>query len=271
MSIRGKGGSALGVAVVTGASSGIGKVYAERLAKRGYDLIVVARRRERLEALARELKQRYGVQVDPLVADLGKDADLKRVADVLSADERITVLVNNAGTSASKPSLDLPIASVNNQMDVNARSVTELSLAVLPGFVKRDSGTLINIGSVLSFFALPFSTSYSATKAHVMLFTIGLRDELVNTKVRVQLVLPATTDTEIWDVAGIGINNLDPTTVMSAEDCVDAALEGLDKGETVTLPSVEDASLWANFDAARIRMFQASQTGKTASRYNIGN
>jgi short-subunit dehydrogenase len=271
MSIRGKGGSALGVAVVTGASSGIGKVYADRLAKRGYDLILVARRRERLEALARELKQRYGVQADPLVADLGKDADLKRVADVLSTDERITVLVNNAGTSAAKPSLDVPIATVNNLMEVNARSVTELSLAVLPGFVKRDSGTLINIGSVLSFFALPFTTSYSATKAHVMLFTIGLRDELVNTKVRVQLVLPATTDTEIWDVAGIGIHNLDPATVMSADDCVDAALKGLDKGETVTLPSVEDASLWDNFDAARIKMFQASQTGKTASRYDIGN
>jgi len=181
------------------------------------------------------------------------------------------VLVNNAGTSAAKPSLDVPIATVNNLMEVNARSVTELSLAVLPGFVKRDSGTLINIGSVLSFFALPFTTSYSATKAHVMLFTIGLRDELVNTKVRVQLVLPAVTDTEIWDVAGIGIHNLDPATVMSADDCVDAALKGLDKGETVTLPSVEDASLWDNFDAARIKMFQASQTGKTASRYNIGN
>lgn len=142
---------------------------------------------------------------------------------------------------------------------------------MLPGFVKRDRGTLINIGSVLSFFALPISTSYSATKAHVMLFTIGLRDELANTNVRVQLVLPASTDTEIWDVAGIGVHNLDPATVMSAEECVDAALAGLDKGETVTLPSVEDANLWAEFDAARIKMFQASQTGKTASRYGILN
>jgi short-subunit dehydrogenase len=117
---------------------------------------------------------------------------------------------------------------------------------------------------------MPISTSYSATKAHVMLFTIGLRDELVNTKVRVQLVLPASTDTEIWDVAGIGVHNLDPATVMSAEDCVDAALAGLDNGETVTLPSVEDANLWANFDAARNKMFEASQTGKAASRYSIG-
>ena len=103
-----------------------------------------------------------------------------------------------------------------------------------------------------------------------MPFTIGLRDELANTNVRVQLVLPASTDTEIWAVAGIGVHNLDPATVMSVEDCVDAAPAGLDKGETVTLPSVEDAKLWADFDRARIKMFQASQIGKSASRYGIG-
>ena len=136
MSIQGKGGSALGVAVVTGASSGIGNVYANRLAKRGYDLVLVARRKERLEALAQELEQKFGVQAAPLVADLGNEADLKRVGDALAADERITMLVNSAGTSAVKPSIDLPVAVVENQMDVNAKSVTHLSLAVLPGFVQ---------------------------------------------------------------------------------------------------------------------------------------
>jgi uncharacterized protein len=270
MDINSKRKAGPGVAVVTGASAGIGRVYADRLAQRGYDLVLVARRKERLEALAHELKQQYGVDVNSLAGDLGNEVDLNRVAAAVAADERITMLVNNAGTSALKPSVDLPVETVNHQMDVNARAVTDLSLAVLPGFVKRNSGTLINIGSVLSFFAIPISTSYSATKAHVMLFTMGLRDELANTKVRVQLVLPASTDTEIWDVAGIGVHNLDPATVMSAENCVDAALAGLDKGETVTLPSVEDASLWATFDAARIKMFQASQTGKPASRYGIG-
>lgn len=269
MSTQIKVGSALGVAVVTGASSGIGKVYADRLAKRGYDLVLVARRKERLEALSQELQQKYGVRAEVLVADLGNQADLKRVGNAIAADERITLLVNNAGTSAVKPSIDLPVEAVHNQMDVNAKSVTHLSLAVLPNFVKRNGGALINIGSVLSFFALPISTSYSATKAHVMLFTIGLRDELANSGVRVQLVLPASTDTEIWDVAGIGVQNLDPATVMSAEDCVDAALAGLDAGETVTLPSVEDPTLWENFDAARLKMAQASQTGTPASRYGI--
>jgi hypothetical protein len=167
-----------------------------------------------VQAFSKELQQKYGVKVEVLVADLGNAADLKRVGDTLAANAKVTVLVNNAGTSALKPSIDLPVDAVENQMDVNAKSVTHLSLVVLPNFVKRNSGTLINIGSVLSFFALPISTSYSATKAHVMLFTIGLRDELANTGVRKQLVLPASTDTEIWDVDGIGVQNLDPATVM---------------------------------------------------------
>jgi hypothetical protein len=168
------------------------------------------------------------------------------------------------------PSAGIPIENLEGQLDLNARAVTHLSQAILPGFIKRDSGTLINIGSVLSFFALPFSSSYSATKAHVWLYTMGLRDELANTGIRVQAVLPASTSTEIWDVSGIGLHNLDPETVMSADDLVDAALAGLDQGETVTLPSVEDASLWAAFDAARIKLFQATQTKKAASRYGLG-
>jgi short-subunit dehydrogenase len=264
------GQGSVGVAVVTGASSGIGKIYADRLAKRGYDLLLVARRKDRLEMLSQELQQKYGIQAEILVADLGDEADLKRVGDAIAANEKITMLVNNAGTSALKPSIDLPVEIVDNQMDVNAKSVTHLSLAILPNFVKRNSGTLINIGSVLSFFATPISTSYSATKAHVMLFTIGLRDELANTRVRVQLVLPASTDTEIWDVAGIGVQNLAPGTVMTADNCVDAALAGLDAGETVTLPSVEDTNLWANFDKARLALARATQTGKPASRYGVG-
>jgi short-subunit dehydrogenase len=144
-----------------------------------------------------------------------------------------------------------------------------LSLAVLPRFVARNSGTLINLGSVLSFFGNPISTSYSASKAHVMLFTLGLQGELAKTRVRVQLVLPASTDTEIWEVNGVGVRNLDPATVMTPEACVDAALAGLDGGEAVTLPSVEDLNLWAAFDAARITLFQASQTRIPASRYGI--
>jgi uncharacterized protein len=258
-----------GVAVITGASAGIGKVYADRFAQRGYDLLLVARRKDRLDALAGELSQKYGVTVDTLVADLTNHEDLQKVGSALASNERITVLVNNAGTAVVGPSAEIPIDRVEFQLDLNARSVTYLSQAVLPGFIKRDSGTLINLGSVLSFFAYPFSTSYSASKAHVMLYTIGLRDELANTKIRVQAVLPSNTHSEIWEVSGMGVENLDPETVMSTDDLVDAALAGLDQGETVTLPSLEDASLWETFDAVRIKMFHAAQTKKAASRYGL--
>ena len=267
MSTQSKSG--LGVAVVTGASSGIGKVYADRFAKRGYDLLLVARRKERLEELSRELQQKYGVKVEILVADLANYADLERVSKVLASDENITVLVNNAGVGDLKPTNVLTRDSVNSLIDVNNKAVTHLTLAVLPNFTKRDSGTIINLGSILSFFALPISSVYSATKAFLAIFTIGLRDELAKTGVKVQLVLPAATATEIWELSGIPVAALDPKTVMMVDHCVDAALAGLDQGETITYPSVEDFSSWTDFDAARGKLFMAGQNGTPASRYGL--
>ena len=195
-----------GVAVITGASAGIGKVYADRFAKRGYDLLLVARRKDRLDALSKELSQKYEVKVDILIADLTKHEDLKKIAGTIASNDRIAVLVNNAGTAVVGPSAEIPIQKLESQLDLNARSVTYLSQAILPGFIKRNSGILINIGSVLSFFAYPFSTSYSASKAHVLLYTIGLRDELANTGVRIQAVLPSNTHSEIWEVSGMGVD-----------------------------------------------------------------
>jgi short-subunit dehydrogenase len=258
-----------GIAVVTGASSGLGKVYANRLAKRGYDLLLVARRKDRLHILAQDLHKQYGIQANILVADLGLATDLNRVANAIAGDERVTVLVNNAGTASFVPSVAMSLPDLDTQLNVNARAVSHLSLAVLPEFLRKNAGTIINIGSVLSFYALPVGSSYSATKAHVMLFTIGLQQELAETKVRVQLVLPANTATAFWDEAGIDSDAIDQTTVMSAEDCVDAALAGLDQGEAVTLPSVEDSKLWVEFDATRNKMLAASQNSQPASRYGI--
>ncbi|MCU1323969.1 MAG: short chain dehydrogenase family protein [Acidobacteriaceae bacterium] len=258
-----------GLAVVTGASSGIGKIYADRLAKRGFDLLLVARRKQRLEQLSQELQQKHGVKAEILVADLGNSADLERVSKALASDERITLLVNNAGVGELKPTTAISLDAVNSLIDVNNKAITHLTLAVLPNFTKRNSGTIINIGSILSFFALPMSTVYSATKAFLAIFTIGLRDELKDTDVKVQLVLPAATETEIWELSGIPVAALDPKTVMTAEHCVDAALAGLDKGETITYPSVENFGVFEEFDAARGKLFVAGQNGKPASRYNL--
>ncbi|MGK5042655.1 SDR family NAD(P)-dependent oxidoreductase [Janthinobacterium sp. GB1R12] len=258
-----------GTALVTGASSGLGAVYADRLAARGFDLILVARRVERLGVLARSLAEKYGVAVRAMAADLSDADDLRRVADELSSNAAITMLVNNAGVSTLGAVVDAPREGIAAMDQVNVAALTQLTYAVLPQFKQRNSGTIINIGSVLSFHILPVSTIYSATKGYVMNFTRGLQQELAGTGITVQLVLPASTATEIWELSGLPLAQLDQATIMRAEDCVDAALAGLDQGELVTLPSVEDRELWERFDAARLALFAGAMRGKPASRYGL--
>jgi short-subunit dehydrogenase len=261
---------ARGIAVITGASSGIGAVYADRLARRGYDLILVARRGDRLDALAGRLRREQKVAVQTVVADLTDPDDLSRVEAIVAGNERITLLVNNAGTAKLGAAVGAGAGDQQAMIALNVTALTRLSLAVLPGFLQRRLGTLINIGSVLSFHTLPISSIYSGTKGYVMNFTRGLQQEVAGRNVFVQLVLPATTRTEIWDNGGVSLSTRDPRTIMSAEDLVDAALAGLDRGETITLPSVEVATLWESYDAARQDLFAASQTGQPASRYSAG-
>ena len=258
-----------GTALVTGASSGLGAVYADRLASRGFDLILVARRVERLGVLAKSLAEKYGVAVRAMAADLSAPADLQRVADELAGNPAITMLVNNAGVSTLGAVVDSPREGIAAMDRVNVTALAQLTYAVLPQFKLRNSGTIINIGSVLSFHILPVSTIYSATKGYVMNFTRGLQQELAGTGIVVQLVLPASTATEIWELSGVPLSQLDQATIMRAEDCVDAALAGLDQGELVTLPSVEDQALWERFDAARLALFAGAMHGKPASRYGL--
>jgi short-subunit dehydrogenase len=256
-------------AVVTGASSGIGAVYADRLAARGYDLILVARRADRLQALADRLSRTHGTKVRVLVADLSREGDLTDVEAVIRRDDSVQVLVNNAGIARFSPFASSAIADSASQIALNITALTRLALAVLPCFVTRNQGTLINVASVLAVHALPISSVYSATKAYVLQFSRGLQGELANTGVKVQAVLPAATATEIWteEVSGVPLSALNKDSVMSAEDLVDAALAGLDQGEAVTWPSVGDDGLWTTFDAARGALFASTQTGTPAARY----
>ena len=145
------GTKGLGTAIVTGASSGIGKVYAEKLAERGFDLILIARRAERLSGLAEQLKAKHGIGVANIVADLSKPEDLDRVAQRLEGDSSLTLLVNNAGISVMGAFADAKAGAIADMLHVNVLALTRLALAVLPGFKQRDHGTLINIGSVLGF------------------------------------------------------------------------------------------------------------------------
>lgn len=254
-------------ALITGASSGIGAVYADRLAARGYNLLLVARREDRLNALAEDLQQRHSINVRTLVADLSQQEGIQRVETVLQEDASIAVLVNNAGAAALSPFLGSTAQQHEAINTLNTTALMRLTLAVLPRFVENNHGTLINIASVVAFHARAGSAVYSATKAWVLNFTRGLQEEFADSNIRIQAVLPAATATEIWGHSGITLDALPEGSVMTTEDLVDAALAGLDQGELVTVPPVEEVQLWEDWEAARLALFSASRNGKPASRY----
>ncbi|NYF87966.1 SDR family oxidoreductase [Tunturiibacter empetritectus] len=259
-----------GTALVTGASAGIGKVYADRLAKEGYDLILVARRKDRLQQLTEALTKQYGVRAEAFVADLSLTEDVNTVNERIASDPSVTFLVNNAGTSKLGPTQDSQVIDQHSMIQVNVVALTRLTITALRGFRERNHGTIVNVGSILGFQSIPMSSVYSGTKSYVLGFTRSIQDELEGTGVIVQLVAPAATATDIWEISGVPLSNLDPATVMTAEDCVDSAMKGLALGELVTLNSVEDSALLGEVHAACQNLLRASQTGRPASRYKLG-
>lgn len=255
------------VAVITGASSGIGAVYADRLAARGYDLILVARRGDRLSKLADTLSGKYRITAQVVAADLTTEPGLVQVEQILRSDERIALLVNNAGNGKLSSTAEMSDTDTTSTISLNVVAPTRLARAVLPAFLHRNTGAIINISSVMAFSALPITTLYSATKSYLLMFSRGLQSELAGTGIRVQAVLPAGTATEFYDQAGIPLSAFDPAAVMTTENLVDAALSGFDAGETVTLPSVHDVALWSAYDEAQNALFGATQVGVPAPRY----
>lgn len=254
------------IAVITGASSGIGSIYADRLAQRGYDLLLVARRGDRLQSLAAKLKQAHTIKAETLVADLEQEDDLARLESILAGNPAIRILVNNAGIARLSPVAETPVKESLAQIALNITALTRLTHAVLPAFKERNEGVIINIASALALHALPVSSVYSGTKGFVLNFSRGLQQELANTGIRIQAVLPAATATDLWDISGVPLAALAPETVMSVEHLVDAALAGFDQGESITLPSLTDIGLWEHYDTARTTLFTAMQTGKPAPR-----
>jgi short-subunit dehydrogenase len=255
------------LALVTGASAGIGTVYARRLAARGYDLILVARRAERLQALATELRERFSVAVDTLAADLTIEADLAMVEERLRNEPRLALLVNNAGSAKLGPFATMSPKDTADMIALNMTALTRLTHAVLPRFKFAGEGAIINVASVLSIHSMGTSAIYSGTKGYVLNFSRSVQLELAETGVYLQVVLPASTETELWDLAGVPIANLKAGTVMTAENLVDAALVGFDRREPVTLPSLPEQALWDTYDAARMTAFAATQTAEPAARY----
>jgi len=256
-----------GTALITGASSGIGAMYADRLARRGHDLILVARNRERLEALQRRLTDDTGRSVEIIVADLNDKTDLDRVEVRLRTDASITVLVNNAGMAMSGDLASADADRLESMILLNVLAPSRLALAAIPGFVGRGKGTLINISSVLALAPERFNGAYSGTKAYLLNLSLRLQQEVASRGVRVQVVLPGATRTEIWEKAGTDIATLPPSMVMDVDSMVDAALAGLDRGEVVTIPALPDVADWDAYEAARQRMIPNLSGSVPAARY----
>ena len=258
-----------GVAVITGASSGIGAVYADRLARRGHDLLLIARRHDRLQQLAAEIAGRTGRKVEVLAADLGAPADLARVERVLRDDPRITVLVNNAGVAAVTPLLDAHVDDMSRMIALNVDALMRLTYAVVPAFVRRGLGTIINIASIVAVAPELLNGVYGGTKAFVLAFSQSLRKELADKGVRVQVVLPGATATDLWSIAGRPVEQLPKEIVMSVDDLVDAALAGLDQGEFVTLPALRQTEQWEAYEGARQALMPNLSRATPADRYGL--
>jgi short-subunit dehydrogenase len=258
-----------GLAVITGASSGIGAVYADRLARRGYDLLLVARTRGPMDELAKKLEAGTGHKVEILAADLADSRDLAGVERILREDPRITLLVNNAGMASTAPLLNSDVTEMSRIIALNVNALTRLTYAVVPAFVKRGSGTIINIGSVVGVAPELLNGVYGGSKAFVLAFSQSLRKELASTGVTAQVVLPGATATDLWKKAGTPVEHLPKEIVMSTEDMVDAALAGLDQGEFVTIPALPDAGQWQTYEAARQAMMPNLSRTEPAARYGL--
>jgi uncharacterized protein len=258
-----------GTVVITGASGGIGAVYADRFAKRGHDLFLIARDEKRLAEVANRASKKYGVTIKTLIADLTDKAALLRLETQLKADKNVSILVNNAGFGGTKSLVNSSVDELENMIFLNVTALTRLSSAVLPNLIEKKQGALINISSVVAVNPEALNGTYSGSKAYVLNFTQSLFKTLKDTGVQVQVVLPGATRTDFWDRAGLPVANLPGENVMSAEDCVDAALVAFDEKELVTIPALPDVEVWNRYEQSRLALYPFLSSKEAAKRYEI--
>ena len=257
-----------GTALITGASSGIGALYAEQLAHKGYDLILVARDRARLDALAARITTATRRTVEVLAADLADPAQRAIVEAKLRDDASITLLVNNAGVGTHTPLLDSDVERMEQMIALNVTALTRLAYAAMPGFVARGKGGIINISSIVAIAPEVLNGVYGGSKAFVLAFSQSLHHELAGKGIRVQAVLPGATATDFWATGGLPLEHLPANIVMRAEDLVRSALVGFERGELVTIPSLQDVAYWDAYDGARKALAPHLSTNTPAPRYS---
>jgi uncharacterized protein len=259
------------LALVTGASSGIGAAYAERLARDGYDLILVARRQDRLVALAERLRRETGSDAEPLAADLTDARALSQLQSRVADDERLALVVNNAGFGGYRPFVEVEPKVIDELIGVHVRAVTQLTRAALPGMIRRGKGGVVNVASILALSGalppnpLPYRAVYAGAKAFILAFTEALSGEVAGSGVHVQACLPGLVDTEYHALVGRDPSKMPP--MMQAADVVVASLAALARGEVVCLPGLDDAALFERLaDAERTVMISAGKPA-LAQRY----
>jgi short-subunit dehydrogenase len=220
------------VALITGASAGLGVEFARQLSGRGHRLVLVARRRERLEDLAKELGNARAVAMDLAKAN----AAAKLIADIEAAGEQVETLINNAGFGLIGRFSELDAKRQRQMIDLNVGTLTDLCAAVAAGMIRRRSGAILNVASTAAFQPGPKMAVYFASKAYVLSFTEALHEELKAHGIRVSCLCPGPTRTEFGEVAGFGGNGLFERVAMQAHDVVEAGLAGLDKNHAVIVP-----------------------------------
>lgn len=256
-----------GTALITGASTGLGAVYADRIAKRGYNLILVARDAGRMDTLAERLRTEAGVTVEVIGADLTDGDDLAKVEAKLAEDTAVTLLVNNAGMSLDGDLLSTEPSKINAMITLNITAPTALARVAGKAFVARGAGAIINIASVLALAPENFDGIYSGTKAYILNLSLSLDNQYRSKGLYVQAVLPGATRTEIWERSGKDIDAFPAEMVMTAGDLVDAALVGFDRREGVTIPPLADEGQWNATNDARIAMAPFISRRDVAERY----
>ncbi|HYM50820.1 MAG TPA: SDR family oxidoreductase [Candidatus Limnocylindrales bacterium] len=257
-------------ALITGASSGIGRAYAERLARDGYDLVVVARRRQRLEELAQRLTETTRASVEVVAADLTERPVLDGLIARLSQDG-VDLLVNSAGFAGYMPFVRLPEGRARELIDLHVVAATLLTRAVLPAMLARGQGAVINVASLLAFAGslpaspMPPRAVYAGAKAYLVAFTETLASELKETPVRLQVCCPGIVRTEFHDQAGMDPSRLG--TRMEPDEVVAASLQALALGEVICVPGLEDPGAISAYREASRRLLQLGNVPTLASRY----
>lgn len=255
-------------ALVTGASSGIGAAFADRLARHGHNLILVARRRERLHDLAERLQSRHPIAIETVVADLSDPASLVALERTISRQRSLDILVNNAGFAAGTAITATDVMVLEAMMRVHIVALARLTRAALPGMMTRRRGTIINLSSIGAFRTVPEAVwnMYNATKAFVNSFTQGLSQEVRGTGIQVQALCPTLVRTEIFEQAGLAAT---PDAVtLAPEAVVDASLAALRLQEVICIPTLDDPSLLTALAELQESIVARSiSTNQVAARY----